>query len=143
MEDAILRKKLIALTLAVFVLSGALFAALWPVIDPTFQVDGFFADRVTIETREGSIHVEEDDMTRLKTLCYGAAHLSRASCPSHSLSVVFAAGEERLTVYPAGDFCGVLRIENNGADFFLFLNTEKSWELRRLLGRYGVSWPFS
>jgi len=112
------------------------------------SVNTNFAETITLEVRdyhnrEGfAVQINQEDVATLKKLFRGMAFGDSPACPFGSVALIFSAENRTVTLYPAGDDCGLVRIIHNGQNYYLILNEEDNRLMREVLEKYGVGLMF-
>ena len=112
------------------------------------RVNTSFADRITLDVedyggREGfTTQINQDDVETFKKVFSGWERIDNPICPCIGVRVNFSSGDKTLSLFPAGDSCGIILFVRKEKEYYLRLNDESNEMMREILKRYGVVWPY-
>ena len=101
-----------------------------------------FAAEITLRREYEDVNInvavtDEEDKAALKDLLSGRLFEDSPSCGFGSTAVTLSDGTESLTVYPAGDSCPLVRVEES--DYYIELKDRPA--LDAILAKYGIYFP--
>ncbi|HPT76647.1 MAG TPA: hypothetical protein PLL17_07355 [Defluviitaleaceae bacterium] len=111
-------------------------------VDVSFAETAYIRAEEYGEMPEIYTQIKQEDLEFLKSIFNRTAWKETPSCPCNGVELIFKSEKKDLIIYPAGDGCPTMRIEEDGKDYYFHITDEDNEKFKKMLEGYGIIYNF-
>ena len=100
-------------------------------VDVDFAKTAYLKAEAYGEMPEIYTQIKQEDLEFLKSIFKGTAWKETVSCPCNGVELIFQSEKKEFIIYPAGDGCPTIRIEEDGEDYYFHITDEDNERFRK------------